>query len=413
MTPDDGSHQQPVRRRTPLGVLRAELLAAVREVAAGGARADARERRAGRSLSAAGAAGGGRPDDARAPPAGGVRRLLDQRRAAAGARPGHKPARARGAPRGRAEGAAGGELERFEVAGPGFLNLFLADAWLTAALAQLLAADPAHGAGGARRAADPGGIRLGQPDRPDARRPRPQRRLRGCARAHARRLRTPVEREFYVNDAGSQMRKLGESVSAVARGQEPARGRLPRRLRGRARRQHRGRRREDPVELGRAAVALMVAGISDDAGAPSACRPFDQWSYESALHEGDPSPVESALAALKASGHTYTSEGALWLRTTDFGDDKDRVLIRSNGEHTYFASDIAYHEDRRERGLPAPDQRLGSRPPRLRQAHEGRLRGARRRPRRARAADHAARAPAAGRGARADVKAGGGVRDAR
>ena len=50
-------------------------------------------------------------------------------------------------------------------------------------------------------------------------------------------------------------------------------------------------------------------------------------------------------------GHTYTQDGALWLRTTDFGDDKDRVLVRSNGEHTYFASDIAYHQDKRERGF--------------------------------------------------------------
>ncbi len=57
------------------------------------------------------------------------------------------------------------------------------------------------------------------------------------------------------------------------------------------------------------------------------------------------------LAILEQQGHTYRSEGALWLRTTDFGDDKDRVLVRSSGEHTYFASDIAYHQDKRERGF--------------------------------------------------------------
>ncbi len=78
---------------------------------------------------------------------------------------------------------------------------------------------------------------------------------------------------------------------------------------------------------------------------------FDSWAYESSLHEGDPSPVEHTLALLEQQGHTYTSEGALWLRTTDFGDDKDRVLVRSSGEHTYFASDIAYHQDKRERGF--------------------------------------------------------------
>jgi len=61
--------------------------------------------------------------------------------------------------------------------------------------------------------------------------------------------------------------------------------------------------------------------------------------------------VAHTLAILEQQGHTYRSEGALWLRTTDFGDDKDRVLVRSSGEHTYFASDIAYHQDKRERGF--------------------------------------------------------------
>jgi arginyl-tRNA synthetase len=63
------------------------------------------------------------------------------------------------------------------------------------------------------------------------------------------------------------------------------------------------------------------------------------------------SPVDHALQLLEQHGHTYHSEGALWLRSTDFGDDKDRVLMRSSGEHTYFASDIAYHQAKRERGF--------------------------------------------------------------
>jgi arginyl-tRNA synthetase len=82
-----------------------------------------------------------------------------------------------------------------------------------------------------------------------------------------------------------------------------------------------------------------------------AVKEFDHWAYESALHDGDPSPVDRTLQILEELGHAYRSEGALWLRTTEFGDDKDRVLVRSNGEHTYFASDIAYHEDKRERGF--------------------------------------------------------------
>jgi arginyl-tRNA synthetase len=157
-----------------------------------------------------------------------------------------------------------------------------------------------------------------------------------------------VGREFYVNDAGSQVRKLGESILAIARGESvPEDGyqgayveRLARAL---------GADSDDPGELGRAAVGAMVGEMQSSLAA-FRVRDFDHWAYESSLHEGDPSPVEQTLALLAAQGRTYSRDGALWLRTTDFGDDKDRVLVRSNGEHTYFASDIAYHLDKRERG---------------------------------------------------------------
>ena len=76
---------------------------------------------------------------------------------------------------------------------------------------------------------------------------------------------------------------------------------------------------------------------------------FDVFSSERSLH--DRRAVERVLALLAERGETFTQEGALWLRTTSFGDDKDRVLVRSSGEHTYFASDIAYLEDKRERGF--------------------------------------------------------------
>jgi arginyl-tRNA synthetase len=75
---------------------------------------------------------------------------------------------------------------------------------------------------------------------------------------------------------------------------------------------------------------------------------FDTWFSERSLH--DAGKVEGAVEALRARGHVYDSEGAVWLRTTSFGDDKDRVLIRSDGEPTYFAADIAYHLDKFERG---------------------------------------------------------------
>jgi len=76
---------------------------------------------------------------------------------------------------------------------------------------------------------------------------------------------------------------------------------------------------------------------------------FDVWFSERSLHEEG--KVESALRQLAERGETYEADGALWLRTTAHGDDKDRVLVRSSGEHTYFASDIAYLEDKRERGF--------------------------------------------------------------
>src|SRR6202000_3056838 len=105
----------------------------------------------------------------------------------------------------------------------------------------------------------------------------------------------------------------------------------------------------DVDEVGKAAVALMIGEIESSLKA-FGVKDFDHWTYESALHAGDPSPVAHTLSLLEQLGHPYTSDGALWLRTSELGDDKDRVLIRSSGEHTYFASDIAYHQDKRERG---------------------------------------------------------------
>ena len=95
---------------------------------------------------------------------------------------------------------------------------------------------------------------------------------------------------------------------------------------------------------------------------------FDRWSSERALHASG--AVERALEEARQAGHVYESEGATWLRTTDFGDDKDRVLIRSEGDATYFLSDIAYHRDKLERGADRLINVLGADhhgyPPRLR-----------------------------------------------
>jgi arginyl-tRNA synthetase len=241
-------------------------------------------------------------------------------------------------------------LQRLEVAGPGFVNLFVSDGWLAGALAQMLVADV-------------GWVAVAEPLREriliefvsaNPTGPMHVGHARNAAYGDslARLLSAQgheVRREFYVNDAGTQVRKLGESIQALARGEEVPRDGY----------------KGDYVaallaglpdaatmgldELGRAAVAIMVARLSDSLAAFGVR--FDDWTYESSLHAGDPSPVARALAVLDAKGCTYEGDGALWLRTSDFGDDKDRVLVRSSGEHTYFASDIAYHQDKRERGF--------------------------------------------------------------
>ena len=85
---------------------------------------------------------------------------------------------------------------------------------------------------------------------------------------------------------------------------------------------------------------------------------FDIWTSERALHASG--AVERAFARLREQGHVYESEGAVWLRTTDFGDDKDRVLVRSDGEPTYYAPDCAYYVDKRDRGFDTCIYLLGA-----------------------------------------------------
>ena len=244
----------------------------------------------------------------------------------------------------------GDGLAGAEVAGPGFLNLTLSDDWHAGALADVSAAGGRWGAS----VADPplrvnvefvsanptGPIHVGGT------------RNAAYGDSLARLLAftgNEVHREFYVNDAGSQVLMLGESVKARARGEEVPEGgyqgdyiaRLADDIPGAG---------DLPVgEVARAAVALMVAEAERSLARMRIV--FDDWFHEHTLHEGDPSAVGRSLAALDGQGRTFEEEGALWLRTTEFGDDKDRVLMRSSGEHTYFASDIAYHRDKLDRGF--------------------------------------------------------------
>jgi arginyl-tRNA synthetase len=146
-----------------------------------------------------------------------------------------------------------------------------------------------------------------------------------------------VEREYYVNDAGSQVQRFGESIQARARGEEPPedgyRGcyvsELAERIEGAA--------DADADELAQRGIALMIEEVQ--ATLAQFRVHMDQFFSERTLHEAG--EVEAAVERLR--DHVYEHDGALWLRTSAHGDDKDRVLRRSNGEWTYFASDIAYH----------------------------------------------------------------------
>ncbi|MEZ5122469.1 MAG: arginine--tRNA ligase [Solirubrobacterales bacterium] len=243
-------------------------------------------------------------------------------------------------------GRLGDRLERVEVAGPGFLNLFLGDPWFVDALRSVLGAGAGFGGAGAAVAeqidvefvsANPTGpMHVGH-----ARNAAYGDALCRILAFHGH----AVTREFYVNDFGSQVRRFAESIRARARGEEvPEDG-------------YRGDYVRELValddgaisldELGRRGVAAMVDRMRDSLQR-FAVAPFDVFFSERDLH---PEKVRHAFDLLAQQGNTYRSEGALWCRTTAFGDDKDRVLVRSNGEHTYFASDIAYHQDKRERGF--------------------------------------------------------------
>jgi arginyl-tRNA synthetase len=239
-----------------------------------------------------------------------------------------------------------------DVAGPGFINFHLALGALQDVVRQIVAAGPNWGrsnlVAGARAniefvSANPTGpLHVGHG------------RQAALGDAVANLLEAvgwKVVREYYFNDAGRQMRLFGESVDAVARGDEPPED------------GYRGayvavvaREVEEAGELDQvsdAAYRRMLAHITGTLDAMGV--QFDVYFGERTLH---PEGINAALAAL--SEHIYRADGATWLRSTKFGDDKDRVLIRADGEPTYFAADCAYMENKIARGFDRLIYVLGS-----------------------------------------------------
>jgi arginyl-tRNA synthetase len=263
----------------------------------------------------------------------------------------------------RADAGAAAWLGGLEVAGPGFLNMELRSRWFADAAARVVSAGGSYGAG---TAATPLDILMefvsanptGPPHVGHA-------RQAAYGDALARILAFAghrVTREYYVNDYGRQMRLFGESVAAryvqlcgrdAEVPEDGYRGDYVTGIAAAVREEIGDRHADDALtdpealELFTArGEALMLDAIRRDLDRFRVA--FDGFFSERGLHEAG--RVAAGVAALEASGDAYRSEGALWFRTTDYGDAKDRVLVRGDGDTTYLAADVAYHLDKAGRG---------------------------------------------------------------
>jgi arginyl-tRNA synthetase len=162
-----------------------------------------------------------------------------------------------------------------------------------------------------------------------------------------------VGTEYYFNDAGGQIDRFAGSLLAAAKGEPTPEdgyggGYIADIAQAVLAKRPDALTADDPQEIFRVeGIALMFDEIKESLARFGVH--FDRYFNEKDLHERG--ELQKALDRLREQGHVYESEGATWLRTTDFGDDKDRVLRKSNGEWTYFAADCAYYLDKRERGF--------------------------------------------------------------
>ena len=256
-------------------------------------------------------------------------------------------------------------IERIEIAGPGFINITLVKASQGAVVNAIFAQSEKYGEvkilAGVKInlefiSANPTGpLHLGHT------------RWAAVGDALARVLiagGAKVAREFYINDRGNQMDLFGASLAASALGQaRPEDGYQGQYIDELAQeilikhpeyKELSGQSASDTFrEAGYELQLAQQKKVLDNFGTR-----FDIWFSERSLHSGD--GIDKALATLKSQGHTYEDEGAIWLRTTDFGDDKDRVLVKSGGELTYFSSDTAYYLDKRRRGFDICIYMLGA-----------------------------------------------------
>ena len=167
-----------------------------------------------------------------------------------------------------------------------------------------------------------------------------------------------VTREFYINDRGRQMDLFGQSVQAAAQGKPiPEDGYQGNYIADLAKEVLAANPTISTSEEFREA-AYKVQLAQQQRVLETFHTHFDVWFSERSLHESG--AVEHALEKLRAQGHVFEQDGAVWLRTTDFGDDKDRVILKEDGDLTYFASDTAYYINKRERGADICIYMLGA-----------------------------------------------------
>ena len=254
------------------------------------------------------------------------------------------------------------QLEKIEIAGPGFINFYLASGWLYQILPLVINEDEKYGCsnfGGGERiqvefvSANPTGLlRMGN--------------ARGAALGDTlsnvlEAAGYEVTREFYINDAGNQIENFGKSLEArylQLLGQEvgfPEEGyhgediietvkNIITEVGDQYLELESGLRREFLIQkalqekLSKIKKDLVQFGVE-----------YDVWFSEQSLH--DSGAITRTIEALQQKGFVYEQEGALWLKTTAFGEEKDEVIVRSNGLATYFAADIAYHQNKFERGF--------------------------------------------------------------
>ena len=247
-------------------------------------------------------------------------------------------------------------ISKTEIAGPGFINITLATASQAAIIPKIISAGKEYGSSNLLVgkkinlefvSANPTGpLHLGHT------------RWAAVGDSLGRVLSAAgaeVTREFYVNDRGNQMDLFGASIRAAALNQpRPEAGYHGEYIEDLANQIQKSNPELITLPESESIAAFRDAGyklqlaqqnkVLDNFGTH-----FDVWFSEKALYENN--FFDHSLNKLKAQGHVYELEGAIWLRTTDFGDDKDRVMIKSDGSFAYFASDSAYYVSKRERGF--------------------------------------------------------------